>query len=175
MKCMLARKRIISMSGIHSLPKARRNQLVRKELDGEMLVYDRTNDEAHCLNATAARVWAHCDGRTTVAEMAQLLEDEMKTPVADEVVWFALEQLRKSRLLQEPWATTTPVAQMSRRVMVRRLGIAAAVTVPLVTSIIAPTAAGAATCVHPGDLCTSNAQCCSNSCVDNGRGVFTCT
>src|SRR3979409_49664 len=106
-----------------------------------MLVYDRPSDEAHCLNATAARVWAHCDGCTTVAEMAKLLEDELKTPVADEVVWFALEQLRKSRLLQEPWAATAPAEQMSRRVMVRRLGIATAVTVPLVTSIVAPTVA----------------------------------
>jgi Coenzyme PQQ synthesis protein D (PqqD) len=67
------------VNGIHPLPKARRNQLVRKELGGEMLVYDRNSDEAHCLNATAARVWAHCDGRITVAEMAQLLEEEMKT------------------------------------------------------------------------------------------------
>src|SRR5216684_7882280 len=102
---MLARKRIITMNGVQPLPKARRNQLVRKELGGEMLVYDRNSDEAHCLNATAARVWAHCDGLTTVAEMAQLLEEEMKTPVADEVVWFALEQLTKSSLLQEPWVT----------------------------------------------------------------------
>src|SRR6266852_8658234 len=121
------------MNGIQPLPKARRNQLVRKELGGEMLVYDRNNDEAHCLNATAARVWAHCDGRTTVAEMAQLLEDEMKTPVADEVVWFALEQLRKARLLQEPlmqepMSRPVQMRQMSRRVLVRRLGIAAAVT-----------------------------------------------
>jgi hypothetical protein len=159
------------------LPKARRNQLVRKELGREMLVYDRDSDQAHCLNATAARVWAHCDGRTTVAEMAQLLEDEMKTTVADEVVWFALEQLRRSRLLQEPWARPAQVEQMSRRVMVRRLGIAAAVTVPLVTSIIAPTAVAAATCIlaQAGAPCVNNGDCCSDSCVDNGRGFFQCT
>jgi hypothetical protein len=162
------------MSGIHPLPKARRNQLVRKELGGEMLVYDRNSDEAHCLNATAARVWAHCDGRTTVAEMARLLEEEMKTPVADEVVWLALEQLRKSRLLQESWPTPAHLGQMSRRVMVRRLGIAAAVIVPLVTSIMAPTAVAAASCLPSGTTCTSDAQCCSNSCLDNGRGVFEC-
>jgi len=163
--------------GDQPLPKARRNQLVRKELGREMLVYDRNSDKAHCLNAPAALVWAHCDGLTTVAEMAQLLEDEIKTPVADEVVWFALEQLRKSRLLQEPWTRPPPVAQMSRRVMVGRLGIAAAVTVPLVTSIIAPTAAAAATCTlgQPGATCVNTGDCCSNSCVDNGRGVFQCT
>src|SRR6266852_1180656 len=164
------------MNEIHRpLPKARRNQLVRKELGAEMLVYDRSSDQAHCLNATAALVWAHCDGLTTVAEMARLLEHEMKTPVPNEVVWFASEKLRNASLLPEPWATPAQVEPMSPRLMVRRLGIAAAVTVPLVTSIIAPTAAAAATCVHPGDLCTSNAQCCSNSCVDNGRGVFQCT
>jgi hypothetical protein len=142
-----------------------------------MLIYDRNSDEAHCLNATAALVWAHCDGRTTVGEMAQLLADELKTPVADEVVWLALEQLRKSRLLQEPWAVAAPAELMSRRVMVRRLGIAAAVAVPLVTSIIAPTAAAAATCTlgQPGAPCANDADCCSNSCVDNGRGVFQCT
>ena len=131
------------MNGIHQpLPKARKSRLVTKEVAGEMLVYDRNSDEAHCLNATAAKVWARCDGQTTIEEMAQLLADEMKTPVADEVVWFALEQLRKSRLLQEPWAGPAQMEQMSRRVMVRRLGIAAAVTVPLVTSIIAPTGRG---------------------------------
>ncbi len=169
------------MNGIHQpLPKARRNQLVMKEVAGEMLVYDRNSDQAHCLNATAARVWARCDGLTTVAEMAQLLEDEMKTPVADEVVWFALEQLRKARLLreplmQEPMSRPAQMRQMSRRVLVRRLGIAAAVTVPLVTSIIAPTAVAAASCLPSGATCTGNVQCCSNNCVDNGRGVLQCT
>src|SRR6266849_4012723 len=166
------------MNEIHRpLPKARRNQLVRKELGREMLVYDRRSDQAHCLNATAALVWAHCDGLTTVAEMARLLEDEIKTPVADEVVWFALAQLRKSRLLQESWGRPAQVEQLSRRVMVSRLGIAAAVAVPLVTSIIAPTAAAAATCFlgQPGATCVNNGDCCSNSCVDNGRGFFQCT
>ena len=166
------------MNGIpQALPNARKHQLVTKKLGGEMLVYDRASDEAHCLNATAAQVWAHCDGQTTVAAMAQLLEEELKAPVQDEVVWFALEQLRKSRLLQEPWTRPPHMAQMSRRVMMRRLGIAAAVAVPLVTSIVAPTAAAAATCIlgQPGAPCVSNAQCCSNSCVDNGRGGFQCT
>ena len=36
------------------LPKARTEQLIVKEVDGEVLVYDLTTDRAHCLNDTAA-------------------------------------------------------------------------------------------------------------------------
>jgi hypothetical protein len=32
--------------------------------------------------------------------MTQLLAGELQTPVADEVVWLALDQLGKARLLQ---------------------------------------------------------------------------
>jgi hypothetical protein len=157
------------------LPRARHSQLITREVAGEILVYDQNCDEAHCLNPTAALIWAHCDGHTTVAEMTQLLAGEFQSPVADEVVWFALDQLGKSNLLQERWARPAKIDQMSRRTLVKRLGIAAAVTVPLVTSIVAPSAAAAASCLPVSSTCTKNADCCSNSCVDNGRGVFQCT
>ena len=164
------------MKGIHqALPRARQSELVTREVAGEMLVYDRRSDAAHCLNPTAALVWAHCDGQTTVAEMARLLASEMRTPVGDEVVWLALTQLEKSSLLQEPWPRPAQIEPMSRRTLVKRLGIAAAMTVPLVTSIIAPTAAAAASCLPVSAPCTTNAQCCSNNCADNGRGSFNCT
>ena len=164
------------MNQIHQvLPRARLSELVTREVAGEVLVYDRKSHEAHCLNSTAAFIWTHCDGKTTVAEMTQLLAGEMKTPVTDEVVWFALTQLRKSSLLQEPWPIPAKMAQMSRRTLVKRLGIAAALTVPLVTSIIAPRAAAAASCFPVSTPCTANSQCCSNNCADNGRGIFNCT
>ena len=164
------------MKAIHqALPRARQSELVTRELAGEVLVYDRNSDKAHCLNPTAALVWAHCDGQTTIAEMAQLLAGEMKTPVADEVVWFALTQLEKSSLLQTPWPRQAKTEQISRRALVKRLGIAAAVTVPLVTSIVAPTAAAAASCLPVSAPCSANAQCCSNNCADNGRGTFNCS
>jgi hypothetical protein len=164
------------MNGIHEpVPRARKSQLVTREVAGELLVYDRNSNQAHCLNRTAALVWTHCDGITTVAEMAQLLEDEMKTPFANEVVWFALGQLRASHLLRDPFVRPARMERMSRRVLVKRLGIAAAVTVPLVSSIVAPTAAAAATCLPNGTPCTSNAQCCSGNCANNGRGGFDCS
>jgi hypothetical protein len=158
-----------------ALPRARRSELVTRVVAGELLIYDRNSNEAHCLNSTAALVWANCDGQTTIAEIARLLEAEMKTPVADEIVWFALTQLEKSSLLQEPWAWPRKVNQTSRRVLMKRLGIAAAVSVPLVSSIIAPTAAAAASCLPVSAPCAANSQCCSNNCADNGRGTFNCT
>ncbi len=168
------------MKGIpQRLPRARQSGLITREVAGEMLVYDRNSDEAHCLNPTAALVWANCDGRTTIAEMARLLEAEMETAVADDIVWFALDQLEQSSLLDDPWKRPAKIEemsieQMSRRSLVKRLGIAAAVTLPLVTSIIAPAAAAAASCLPVSAPCTVDAQCCSNNCANNGRGTFNC-
>jgi Coenzyme PQQ synthesis protein D (PqqD) len=108
-----AKKEELEMNEIHqSVPRARTSQLITKEVAGEMLVYDRNSDKAHCLNPTAALIWSHCDGQTTVAEMAKLLAGELKTPVADEVVWFALDQLEKISLLQERWARPAKMDQM---------------------------------------------------------------
>jgi len=39
------------------LPLARKDQLIVKEVDDEVLVYDLKTDQAHCLNKTAALVW----------------------------------------------------------------------------------------------------------------------
>lgn len=158
-----------------ALPRARRSELVTRVVAGELLIYDRNSNEAHCLNSTAALVWANCDGQTTIAEIARLLEAEMKTPVPHEIVWFALTQLEKSSLLQEPWARPLTTNQKSRRALMKRLGVAAAVSLPLVSSIIAPTAAAAASCLPVSAPCTANSQCCSNNCADNGRGTFNCT
>jgi hypothetical protein len=158
-----------------TLPQARKIDIVTREVAGELLVYDRSSDKAHCLNRAATLVWLHCDGHTTVAEMTQLLARELQTPVGDEIVWFALNELKKSSLLQQPWTRPLRVSRMSRRALVKNLGIGAAVTVPLITSIVAPTAAAAASCLPVSAACTADAQCCSNNCADNGRGTFNCT
>lgn len=142
------------------MPRARKEKLVTTELAGEKLVYDEKRNEAHCLNRTAALVWEHCDGQTTVAEMAERLERETEIPASHEMVWLALRQLEKSNLLEEPLNGASP-ERVSRREMVRRIGIAAAVAIPLVTTIVAPTAADAASCLSQGQPCTlTGTPCC---------------
>ncbi|HEV7397877.1 MAG TPA: PqqD family protein [Pyrinomonadaceae bacterium] len=147
-------------------PRARTEGLVIQELPDEVLVYDRNSDKAHCLNQTAALVWKYCDGKTSVPNIAKRLEQDLKTERVDErIVWFALSQLNKDNLLEEEVTPPALLAGMNRREMVRVLGVAAVVALPLVTSIIAPTPAQAATCFASGTACSSPGQCCSGSCA----------
>ena len=156
-----------------SIPRARREGLVIQELPDEVLVYDRERDKAHCLNQTAALIWGYCDGRTTVPTMARHLERDLKTEVVDEkIVWYALDQLSNDHLLEEGFVAPTLLGGMTRRQMVRVMGIAAVIAVPLVTSMIAPTPAQAATCLTTGTACSGPAQCCSGTC---SVGPASCT
>ena len=147
-------------------PRARDEGLVIEDLPDEVLVYDLKRDKAHCLNPMAALVWRHCDGETGMAEMVRLLQAELKTPVDEELVWFALDQLEKSFLLQER-QTRRLRGSLSRRELVRRLGLTAGVTLPLITSILAPTVVEAASCAHVTMSCATVACCPGCTCVAN--------
>jgi hypothetical protein len=124
------------------IPLARAKDLVVEELADEVLVYDLNNNKAHCLNQTTAAVWKHCDGKRTVAEIADLLKKEMNAPVDEVLVELALDQLSRRRLLDEPFKMPA-MPGMSRRQLIRTLGWAAVVAVPVITTIVAPTAAHA--------------------------------
>ena len=145
-------------------PLARHSSLIVKEVDGETLVYDLETDKAHCLNSTAARVWKDCDGQTSVSEIAQRLGAEAKTTVDENVVWLALNQLEKFKLLEKP--VTKPAAflsAVSRRQVMRTLSIAV-VALPMITSIVAPTAASAQS-PQPIDTCCKDPKDCPTDCV----------
>lgn len=84
------------------IPKARTSQMLTQEVDGELVVYDQERHEAFSLNRTAALVWQHCDGETSVSQLAELLRDRLHSSADEELVWVALEQLECMQLLQEP-------------------------------------------------------------------------
>jgi hypothetical protein len=142
-------------------PVARSKGLVIQELPDEVLVYDRDRDRAHCLNETAALVWQACDGRNTTTQIARNLGQHLNCTVDENIVWLALDQLGRNQLLERQ-PTSPPTSNgMNRRTMVRALGLAAVVAVPVVTSIVAPTPTQAATCTPQGGSCTLSAECCS--------------
>jgi hypothetical protein len=150
---------------METFPRARRNKLVIQELPDEVLVYDQERDKAHCLNQTAAKVWKHCDGQTDVATIAARLGEELHSPVDERVVWFALDQLSRDSLLEAPVTSPAFMAGMTRRQMVRAMGFAAAIAVPVISSIVAPTTAHAVSCLANGQPCPGGpTTCCSNVC-----------
>ncbi|HEX3281732.1 MAG TPA: PqqD family protein [Pyrinomonadaceae bacterium] len=150
------------------LPAARLTQIITKEIDGELLVYDQTRDKAHCLNESAAAIWKRCDGRTTAGEIAKSLASEYAKPIDVSVVWLGLDELRRKDLLahSQHWSQTpTGRSVFSRREAIRRIGLVAAIALPAVVTIAAPTPAQAGTCRHANSSCTTGGQCCSGVCT----------
>lgn len=145
-------------------PLARSEKLLVRELPDEVLVYDQANDRAHCLNETAAFVWKKCNGRNTIRDIALSLGKRVNATVDEDFVWLALDRLAENNLLKRHPAQSQAVGGMNRRHMMRALGLTAVVALPLVTSIVAPTAAEAATCLPSGAGCGSSPQCCSGLC-----------
>jgi Coenzyme PQQ synthesis protein D (PqqD) len=149
-------------------PRARADELVVRDMDSEVLVYDLDKDEAISLNPLAAAVWRSCDGTRSVAQIAEKLEDEFTgDQVPEGSVWRALDMLSRCDLLEERVAV--PV-DSSRRDLMMAMGKGAAL-VPFVTMIVVPTPAQAASCgcIAPGD-CFIQAACPSMvNC--NGAGV----
>jgi len=146
-------------------PQARSKGLVVEELADEVLVYDLDRDRAHCLNHTAANVWRLCDGKSSAADIASRLGLELEPEAAQEVVWTAVDQLGRAGLLDK--RIKRPAGAMSRRAVMKKIAVAAAIGVPVVTSIVAPKASHAANCRPSGQSCTASAQCCSGVCNTN--------
>jgi Coenzyme PQQ synthesis protein D (PqqD) len=138
-----------------------------RQFGDELLVYDRERNVGHCLNPTAAAAWKLCDGKTDPSELATILTRQFSAPVDEPVVLLALEELSNARLLV---GAERQIRRTSRREAIRAIGIAGAIALPLVTSLVAPTPARAASCRANGQPCVSNVQCCSGRCgTSSGR------
>ena len=115
-----------------------------ESIDGELCVYDSSRRRVHSLNHVAAFVWQRCDGRTSPAEMALALADEISIEDAEAVVALTLDELVTSGLLTAPSEDVTP---LSRRELIRR-GVAAT-ALPAIYSIVAPEPAAAQSAPEP--------------------------
>jgi hypothetical protein len=145
------------MKGSVRLPQARTEGLVIRELDDETLVYDTERDEAHCLNQTAALVWESCDGKTTAVQAAQSLQSKLDQRVDPDLIWLAVKQLQRFHLVEG----SAKGFSVSRRDLVLKYA-PAALALPVIMSISAPTPAGLSSCLPFGAPCGSTGQppCC---------------
>ncbi|HMJ09196.1 MAG TPA: PqqD family protein [Pyrinomonadaceae bacterium] len=151
-------------------PIARKNGLVIQEVPDEVLVYDLDTNKAHCLNKTAAMVWRSCDGTHSVSEIARMVETEAGNKISDDLVWLAMDQLSENNLLEQELKSS--FAGQSRREVLKKIGLASVIAIPVIASLVAPKNALAVLscgCVNPGDCSTQ--PTCSSTVNCNGLGI----
>lgn len=145
-------------------PLAKKENIVIQELPDELLIYDLSTDKAFCLNKTSAFVWKTSDGTKDISVIASLMEKEFDSPVNEDLIWLALDQLAKDDLLDVK--PENNFNNLSRREVIRRVGLASVIALPIVASLVAPTAALAVTCsgASNGTICGTNLVCCNGVC-----------
>ena len=159
-------------------PQARKNDLVIQEVGGEILVYDLKTNKAICLNQTSALVWQNCDGKKDAMKIANEIEKQLGSAVSEDFVWFAVNQLQQVSLLENK-VSGDKFKGLSRREVIKKVGLGTVIALPIVSGLIAPTAAMALSnaCSCPdgqgmsATSCTNSPQCmgtCSGVSCNNG-------
>lgn len=150
-----------------NLPKARTNDVLIQSLNDETLIYDLTTDKSYCLNSTSGTVFAACNGKMTFEQF------KAQHNLPDEIVFLALDEFRKNNLLEEDYSS--PFAGMSRREVIRRVGFASMIALPVISSLTVPSAVSAAslscTC---GAVLNTNARIAGCQCVSNNDCCGVC-
>jgi hypothetical protein len=150
----------------HITPKARKESLVVQESDNEILIYDLDSNKAVCLNETSALIWQACDGNNNVSDITALIGKQLNSPVNDDFVWLALDQLKKENLIENKEEVAIDYNGMSRREVIRKVGLASVVALPIVSSLVAPQAANAGSpAACQARTCQQNADCTSVGCT----------
>ncbi len=150
-------------------PLARTTGLVVQEVPNEVLVFDMETNEAHCLNETAAMVWKYCDGETSVAKIAEILGNSKGSDVNDDLIWLAIDQLNEHKLLENH--VQTQFAGRSRREVLRKMGLASMVALPIIASMAAPRsvmAQASCACSNQGNCRSGNLPGCPTNTCSNG-------
>lgn len=150
---------------------SRTRGLVVQELNRELLIYDLITSKAYCLNETSSLVWQTCDGHKSVAQISKEISDQLGIKHFDDrVVWLALDQLKKENLMAEGDKLEIDFNGLSRREMIKQIGLTSAVALPLISSIVAPAVVEAASLSGTGAACSTNTTCQSGTC----RGGLCC-
>ena len=135
-------------------PLARKSNIVIQEMENETLVYDLISNQAFNLNQTSALIWELSDGNKSISEIAENLSKKFQTPVSIEFVWLALEQLAKSDLIENINEIGSQFEDISRRELIKKIGLSTAIAFPIVSSLMAPMA------IHSqSGFCGGGCQC----------------
>ena len=148
------------------LPVARTEDLVVQQLDQEILIYDLKTNKAYCLNETSSIIFQACAKNTSFGELKRMHK------FSEDIIFLALDELRRENLLAENQQYNSPFSGMSRREAIRKVGFASVAALPVIAFLVAPTAvmsASACRCARPGDCLTQTS--CPNTRNCNPSGV----
>lgn len=102
----------------------------------ERLVYDLITNRAYCLNETSAKVFNACGNNESFDDL------KSKHSFTDDLIYLSLDKLKKTNLLAGEY--DSPFVAMNRREVIRRVGLASMVALPVISSLLALLAAIAA-------------------------------
>lgn len=158
----------------NSKPVSRKDEIVIQELDGEVLIYDLRSNKAFCLNATSAAIWKLCDGGKSVADIAGRVAKDFKASNSEDLVWLALDQLNKEKLISDSPDLGTRFEGMSRRQIIKKIGLGSLVALPVVAGLVAPPAVLAQTACGTTCHCDDQAAYAAGAiCMTTGGGIGT--
>lgn len=152
-------------------PKARTSEIIVQELPEETLVYDLQKNRAFLLNQTSAIIFRLSDGKNSISEISNLMTKKLNSNISDDFVWLALNELQNSELLEKTDELASNFANISRREIVKRVGLASMTALPLVASITAPMAVNAQSSAALGQACTTSLSGGQGNCQSNLRCV----
>ena len=170
-------------------PKSREEEIVVQRADGEVLIYDLRSNKALCLNETSSLVWDACDGSRDRNEIRSYVSSKSGKEVNDDLIWLALDQLKKEELISFETNIEPRFDGMSRREVIRKIGIGSMIALPVIASMVAPQAAYAISVCPtsnppgcpttgggraPGCLCSGNGNCTSGTCIPAAGGAIAC-
>jgi hypothetical protein len=151
-------------------PIGRKSGIVTQDFGRELLIYDLKIHQAFCLNETSAIVWTVCDGKHSIGEITDILSQKLKTKASEDIVWLTLNELQNSNLLENE--VENKFVGLSRREIIRKVGFASMIALPIISTLVAPTAlhAQSAACAcgaaagtnsrMEGCSCATDSDCC---------------
>lgn len=146
-------------------PRRRTAKLLTAAVDGEIVVYDLERFRAHRLSETAAAVFELADGQRTLDDIAAALRERFGVARPLPLAQLALERLDRAHLIDRDPAAPRPRRALSRRRLLKRIAVAAAL-LPVVSSLTAPTALAAASSITSGECVLTVPPCPGLKCSD---------
>jgi len=142
-----------------NLPKARTTDIIEQEAGSELLVYDLQIDKAYNLNETSKIIYKACGNQT--------FEDlKRKYKFTDDLIYLTLDKLSANNLMED--YQSDHFAGLSRREVIRKVGLGSMIALPIMTAVFAPSAANAASAFAPGSrafdqTCTTSTDCAASA------------